>query len=78
MENKCFFFQPSFTHIKVKETNFKTYRKANKKKKNYMIQKLSVKYIGKFEFLLKETLSLLFSEFNVKPTKKKSNYLNKK
>jgi hypothetical protein len=76
MKNKCFSFQPSCTYIKVKETNFKTYRKTNKK--NYMIEKLSMKYIGKFEFLRKETLSLLFSEFNVKFTKKKINYLNKK
>jgi hypothetical protein len=60
-----FFFQPSFTHIKEKETNFKTYKKTNKKK-NYTIEKLNVKYIGKIEFLRKETLSLLFSEFNVK------------
>jgi hypothetical protein len=65
-----FSFQPSFTYIKVKETNFKTYRKTNKKK-NYTFEKLSMKYIGKFEFLQKETLSLLFSEFNVKFTKKK-------
>ena len=26
-----FFFQPSFTYIKVKETNFKTYRKQRQK-----------------------------------------------
>jgi hypothetical protein len=70
MKNKCFSFQPSFTYIKVKETNFKTYRKTNKKK-NYMIENLSMKYIGNFEFLRKETLSLLFSEFNVKFTKRK-------
>jgi hypothetical protein len=71
-----FFFQPSFTYVKVKETNFKTYRKTNKK--NHTSEKLSVKYIEKIEFLQKETLSLLCSEFNVKFTKNKINYLNKK
>jgi hypothetical protein len=76
MEKYIYFFQPSFTYIKVKETNFKTYRKTNKK--NYTIEKLSVKYIEKIEFLQKETLSLLFYEFNVKFTKNKINYLNKK
>jgi hypothetical protein len=43
-----------------------------------MIEKLSVKYIEKIEFLQKETLSLLFSKFNVKFIKNKINYLNKK
>jgi hypothetical protein len=42
-----------------------------------MIEKLSIKYIEKIEFLQKQTLSLLFSEFNIKFTKNKINYLNK-
>jgi hypothetical protein len=71
-----FFFQPSFTYIKVKETNFR--HTGKQIKKYYSIEKLSVKYIEKIEFLQKETLSLLFSEFNVKFTKYKINYLNKK
>jgi hypothetical protein len=35
LSNRFFiaFFQPSFKYIKVKETNFKTYRKTKQKKK---------------------------------------------
>jgi hypothetical protein len=68
---------PSYVDIskkKKKKTNFKTYTKIKKKKST--IEKLSVKYIGKIEFLRKETFSLLFPEFNVKLKKKKKKERN--
>jgi hypothetical protein len=65
MENKYFFFQPPFAYIKVKETNFKTYRKTKtkkkKKKKKTMIGKLSVKYIEKKRVFMKRNSLTIIS-----------------